>query len=72
MKDPGPIEVRTHKGEPTGMFWVTLGGARYAFRYDAHLQRLEVRRGSGSGELLLEVSEGTDPGEAVAFPRRLG
>ena len=46
--------------------------ASQLFAWRQQLQRLEVRRGSGSGELLLEVSEGTDPGEAVAFPRRLG
>ncbi len=71
MKDPGPIEIRTHKGEMTGMFWVALGGERYAFKYDAHLRRLEVRSGSGSGDLLLEISEETDPAEIMAFLRHL-
>ena len=72
MKDPGPIEVRAHKGEPTNMFWVTLGGERYAVKYESHLRRLEVRSGSGSADLLLEVSDETDPGEVMAFLRRLG
>ena len=72
MKDPGPIEIRTHKGEMTSMFWVPLGGERYAFRYDVHLRRLEVRSGSGSADLLLEVSDETDPGEIMTFFRHLG
>ncbi len=72
MKDPGPIEIRTHQGEMTGMFWVTLGGERYTFKYDVHMQRLEVRSGSGSGDLLLGVSDETDPGEIMAFLRHLG
>src|SRR3712207_4865365 len=57
MKDSGPIEVHTHRGEMTNLFWVALGGEKYAFKYDAHLRRLEVRSGSGSGDLLLEVSD---------------
>ena len=72
MKDPGPIEIRTHQGEMTGMFWVTLGGERYTFKYDVHMRRLEVRSGSGSGDLLLRVSDETDPGEIMAFLRHLG
>ena len=72
MKDPGPIEVHTHKGELTNMFWVTFGGERYAFKYESHLRRLEIRSGSGTGNLLLEVSNETDPGEISAFFSRLG
>ena len=72
MKDPGPIEVRTRKGEPTSMFWVPLGGERYTFKYERHLRRLEVRSGSGGADLLLEVSDETDPGEVMAFLRHLG
>ena len=66
-KDPGPVEVRA-----PGMAWVSLGGERYLFRYDPHAWRVEVRRGSGSGELLLGVAEGTDPAEVVAFVATLG
>ena len=71
MKDTGPIEVHTHRGEMTNLFRVTLGGEKYAFRYDVHMRRLEVRSGSGSGDLLLEVSDETDPAEIMAFLRRL-
>jgi hypothetical protein len=66
-KDPGPVEVRA-----PGMAWVSLGGERYLFRYDPHARRVEVRRGSGSGELLLGVADGTDPAEVVAFVATLG
>ena len=66
-KDPGPVEVRA-----PGMAWVSLGGERYLFRYDPHARRVEVRRGSGSGELLLGVAEGTDPAEVVALVATLG
>ena len=66
-KDPGPVEVRG-----PGMAWVSLGGERYLLRYDTHARRVEVRRGAGSGELLLEVGEGTDPAEVVAFVATLG
>src|SRR3954447_585288 len=69
MKDAGPIEVRTHKDELTNMFWVSLGGERYAFKYESHLRRLEIRSSSGSGDLLLEVSGETDPAAIVAFFR---
>jgi hypothetical protein len=72
MKDPGPIEVRTHKGGLPNMFWVTLGGERYTFKYESHLRRLEIRSSSGSADLLLEVSDETDPGEIMTFFRRLG
>jgi hypothetical protein len=72
MKDPGPIEVHTHKGELTNIFWVTLGGARYAFMYESHLRRLEIRSSSGTGDLLFEVSDETDPEEIMSFLRRLG
>jgi Integron cassette protein VCH_CASS1 chain len=72
MKDAGPIEVRTHKDELTNMFWVSLGGERYAFKYEGHLRRLEIRSSSGSGDLLLEVSDETDPAAIVAFFRHLG
>ena len=72
MKDAGPIEVRTHKDELTNMFWVSLGGERYAFKYESHLRRLEIRSSSGSGDLLLEVSDETDPAAIVAFFRHLG
>jgi hypothetical protein len=61
-KDPGPVEVRA-----PGMAWVSLGGERYLLRYDAHARRVEVRRGAGSGELLLGVSDTTDPAEVMAF-----
>jgi Integron cassette protein VCH_CASS1 chain len=66
-KDPGPVEVRA-----PGMAWVSLGGERYLLRYDPHARRVEVRRGSGSGELLLGVAEETDPAEVVAFVATLG
>jgi hypothetical protein len=66
-KDPGPVEVRA-----PGMAWVSLGGARYLLRYDPHARRVEVRRGSGSGELLLGVADGTDPAEVMAFVDTLG
>ena len=66
-KDPGPVEV----GGP-GLAWVSLGGERYLFRYDPHAWRVEVRRGSGSGELLLGVGDETDPAEVVAFVATLG
>ena len=72
MKDAGPIEVRTHKDELTNMFWVSLGGERYAFKYESHLRRLEIRSSSGSGDLLLEVSDEADPAAIVAFFRHLG
>jgi len=72
MKDAGPIEIRTHQGEMTSLFWVILGGERYIFKYDVHLRRLEVRSGSGSGDLLLGVSDETDPKEIMAFLRHLG
>jgi hypothetical protein len=49
------------------MAWVSLGGERYLLRYDPHARQVEVRRGSGSGELLLGVADGTDPAEVVAF-----
>jgi hypothetical protein len=61
-KDPGPVEVRA-----PGMAWVSLGGERYLFRYDPHARQIEVRRGAGSGELLLGVADETDPAEVVAF-----
>jgi hypothetical protein len=61
-KDPGPVEVRG-----PGMAWVSLGGERYLLRYDPHARQVEVRRGSGGGELLLGVADGTDPAEVVAF-----
>jgi hypothetical protein len=61
-KDPGPVEVRG-----PGLAWVSLGGERYLLRYDAHARQVEARRGSGSGELLLGVADGTDPAEVVAF-----
>ena len=66
-KDPGPGEVRA-----PGMAWVSLGGERYLLRYDPHARRVEVRRGAGSGELLLGVSDETDPAEVVAFVATLG
>ena len=66
-KDPGPVEVRA-----PGMAWVSLGGERYLLRYDPHARQVEVRRGSGSGELLLGVSDGTDPAEVAAFVATLG
>ena len=66
-KDPGSIEVRA-----PGMAWVSLGGERYLLRYDPHARRVEVRRGSGSGELLLGVADGTDPAEVAAFVATLG
>ena len=61
-KDPGPVEVRA-----PGLAWVSLGGERYLLRHDPHARQVEVRRGAGSGELLLGVGEGTDPAEVVAF-----
>ena len=61
-KDPGPVEVRG-----PGMAWVSLGGERYLVRYDPHARQVEVRRGSGSGELLLGVAGETEPVEVVAF-----
>jgi hypothetical protein len=61
-KDPGPVEVRG-----PGLAWVSLGGERYLLRYDPHARHVEVRRGAGSGELLLGVSDETDPAEVVAF-----
>jgi hypothetical protein len=66
-KDPGPVEVRA-----PGMAWVSLGGEKYLLRYDQHARQVEVRRGSGSGELLLGVADGTDPAEVVAFVATLG
>ena len=66
-KDPGPVEVRA-----PGMAWVNFGGERYLFRYDPHARQVEVRRGSGSGELLLGVDDGTDPAEVMAFVDTLG
>jgi hypothetical protein len=66
-KDPGPVEVRA-----PGMAWVSLGGEKYLLRYDPHARQVEVRRGSGSGELLLGVADGTDPAEVVAFVATLG
>jgi hypothetical protein len=66
-KDPGPVEIRA-----PGLAWVSLGGERYLLRYDPHARRVEVRRGSGSGELLLGVADGTDPAEVVAFVATLG
>jgi hypothetical protein len=54
------------------MAWVSFGGERYLFRYDPHARRVEVRRGAGSGELLLGVADGTDPAEVVAFVATLG
>jgi hypothetical protein len=66
-KDPGPVEVRA-----PGMAWVRLGGERYLLRHDPHARRVEVRRSSGSGELLLAVGDGTDPAEVVAFIDTLG
>jgi hypothetical protein len=45
---------------------------RYLLRYDPHARQVEVRRGSGSGELLLGVADGTDPAEVVAFVATLG
>jgi hypothetical protein len=61
-KDPGPVEVRG-----PGMAWVSFGGERYLLRYDPHARRVEVRRGAGSGELLLGVADETDPAEIMAF-----
>ena len=61
-KDPGPVEVRA-----PGMAWVSFGGERYLFRYDPHARQVEVRRSSGSGELLLGVADATDPTEVMAF-----
>ena len=66
-KDPGPVEVRA-----PGLAWVSLGGERYLLRHDPHARQVEVRRGSGSGELLLGVADGTDPAEVVAFVATLG
>ena len=66
-KDPGPVEVRA-----PGLAWVGLGGERYLLRHDPHARRVEVRRGSGGGELLLGVGDGTDPAEVVAFVDTLG
>jgi Integron cassette protein VCH_CASS1 chain len=66
-KDSGPVEVRA-----PGMAWVSLGGERYLFRYDPRARRVEGRRGSGSGELLLEVADETDPAEVMAFVATLG
>jgi hypothetical protein len=54
------------------MAWVSLGGERYLLRHDPHARRVEVRRSSGSGELLLAVGDGTDPAEVVAFIDTLG
>ena len=71
MKDPGPIEARAHGGGAPTMLRVQLGGGRYVLRYDAHMRRLEVRSGSGSGDLLLGVSDETDPGEVMSFLLRL-
>ena len=66
-KDPGPVEVRG-----PGLAWVSLGGERYLLRHDPHARRVEVRRGSGSGELLLGVADETDPAEVMAFVATLG
>ena len=66
-KDPGPVEVRA-----PGMAWVSFGGKRYLFRYDPHARQVEVRRGAGSGELLLAVADETDPSEVMAFVATLG
>jgi hypothetical protein len=66
-KDPGPVEVRA-----PGMAWVSFGGERYLFRYDPHARQVEVRRGAGSGELLLAVADETDPSEVMAFVATLG
>ena len=66
-KDPGPVEVRA-----PGLAWVSLGGERYLLRYDPHARQVEVRRGSGCGELLLGVADATDPVEVVAFVATLG
>jgi hypothetical protein len=66
-KDPGPVEVRA-----PGMAWVSLRGERYLLRYDPHARRVEVRRGSGSGELLFGVADATDPAEVMAFVNALG
>ena len=66
-KDPGPVEVRG-----PGMAWVSLGGERCLLRYDPHARQVEVRRGAGSGELLLGVSDETGPAEVVAFVATLG
>ena len=71
MKDPGPIEARAHGGGVPTMLRVPLGGERYVLRYDVHMRRLEVRSGSGSGDLLLGVSDETDPGEVMSFLLRL-
>jgi hypothetical protein len=67
LKDPGPIEVRGGN-----IAWVAIGGVKYLLRYDPHTRRLEVRSGSGSGDLLLEVADDTDPSEVMAFVRSLG
>src|SRR4051794_41558130 len=60
-KDPGPVEVRA-----PGMAWVSLGGARYLLRYDPHARRVEVRRGSGRGELPPRGARETHPAQGLA------
>ena len=62
LKDPGPIELRA-----ANMAWVAIGGVRYLLRYVQHSRCLEVRSGSGGGDLLLAVSDETDPSEIMTL-----
>lgn len=54
------IEVRGSDDEKTGnILWVTIGGVRYAFRYEHSDGSIEIRKNTYKGPLVLKIDNTT-------------
>ena len=60
-KDDGThIEVRGNSDDKTGnILWVTIGGIRYAFRYEHSDDTIEIRKETYKGPLVLKIDNNT-------------
>ena len=62
-KDVGSeIEVRgSHEDETENILWVTIGGVKYAFRYDHATGNIEVRINSYAGPIKFTINNSSTP-----------
>jgi hypothetical protein len=66
FKDSGTqLEVRTYRGTPANVLYLTLNGTRYVLTYNHEQQSVEIRRNNVRGDVVGSFTNATPPGQIL-------
>ncbi len=62
-----PIDVYERNGQIKNALWITIGGKKYAMKYNHRAKTIEIRERTLTGKLLKSFTNATPIGEVKQF-----